>query len=108
MRSVFALAFLASMVGVAEAGPFRLFRPRQRVSYQSGGPELSALESARISAATGVMAHRGGTYAFEGVGFSTVSPDAALANCCYWGTKTVVESAVVEGSRGWFACVRYR
>lgn len=89
-----------------QAGPF--FRSKNRTTGSSGGGNLSALESATISANCGVMAHRGGSYAYEGVGFSSASPDAALRNCCYWGQRTVVESAVVRGSRGWFACVRYR
>ena len=105
IRSVFCLLVLATM---AHAGPFGLFRPRPHGGGTSGGGNLSAFESASISAQTGVMAHRGGSYAFEGVGFSSVSADAALRNCCYWGQRPVVESAVVRGNRGWFACVRYR
>lgn len=90
---------------MAQAGPFRKTNGRT-VSHNYSG--LSALESATISANSGVMAHRGGSYAYEGVGFSPVSADAALRNCCYWGRREVVESAVVRGNRGWFACVRYR
>lgn len=88
-----------------QAGPFNR---KVSGSRPSGGSNLSALESATISANCGVMAHRGGSYAYEGVGFSPVSADAALRNCCYWGRREVVESAVVRGNRGWFACVRYR
>lgn len=91
------------------AGPFRLFRKPARTSGPAySGSSLSAYESASISAQVGVAAHRGGVYAYEGVGFSTIGPDHALRNCCYYGQRTIVESAVVQGSRGWFACVRYR
>jgi hypothetical protein len=54
------------------------------------------------------MAHRGGSFRFEGVGFSTRSAQAAIHNCCFWGQKTPVEIAVSRGRNGWFACVRYR
>jgi hypothetical protein len=82
--------------------------PRRASNPVRASVGLSAHQSASISASTGVMAHRGGSFRYEGVGFSSASADAALRNCCYWGTRPVVESAVVRGSRGWFACVRYR
>ena len=102
------ILLLAIMALPAQAGPFGLFRPRQRPAAQSSGSSLSAHESASLSAQIGVCAHRGGVYAFEGVGYSSVSADQALRNCCYYGQRTIVESAVVRGDRGWFACVRYR
>lgn len=98
-----ALLLLFVCASIADAAPRRVASPAQRVSVG-----LSAHQSASISASTGVMAHRGGSFRYEGVGFSSASADAALRNCCYWGTRPVVESAVVRGSRGWFACVRYR
>lgn len=69
---------------------------------------LSAQGSAEMSARMGRMAHRGGRYAFEGVGFSTRSADDAIRNCCYWGKRTAVEIGVARGRSGWYACVRYR
>lgn len=107
------LLTLALTAATCEAGPLRVFnilKPRQSSNrtYNSGNSSLSAYESASISAQEGRMAHRGGSYAFEGVGYSSVSPDAALRNCCYYGQKTIVESAVVRGVNGWFACIRYR
>ncbi len=69
---------------------------------------LSAQASANASANSGRMAHRGGNFRFEGVGFSTRSAQAAIHNCCFWGQKTPVEIAVSRGRNGWFACVRYR
>ena len=113
LRCVVGLALLVCFSTAAEAaGPLaRLFRipSRPRSSnVSSSNSSLSAMESATISANEGRMAHRGGSYAFEGVGFSSASADAALRNCCYYGQKTIVESAVVRGSNGWYACIRYR
>lgn len=105
------VAFLFLILAMpAHAGPFKLFRPRHQSAAPAArtGSSLSALESATISAQFGVAAHRGGSYAFEGVGFSSVSADAALRNCCFYGQRQIVESAVVQGNRGWFACIRYR
>ena len=69
---------------------------------------LSAQASAQSSAQCGRMAHRGGSYRFEGVGFSTASAQAAIRNCCYYGQRTPVEIGVSRGRNGWYACVRYR
>jgi len=105
IRSVYLLILLAIP---AHGAPLKLFgRPRPAPAAKAGS-NLSALESATISAQTGVAAHRGGSYAYEGVGFSTVSADQALRNCCFYGQRQIVESAVVQGNRGWFACIRYR
>jgi hypothetical protein len=54
------------------------------------------------------MGHCGGNRGYEGVGFSSISADHAIKNCCYWGQKTPVEIGVARGARGWYACVRYR
>ena len=75
-------------------------------SVQAAG--YSAQESAEASARAGRMAHRGGSYAYEGVGYSTRSADDAIRNCCYWGKRTPVEIGVARGTNVWFACVRYR
>jgi len=69
---------------------------------------LSAQASAQCSAQCGRMAHRGGSYRYEGVGFSTISAQAAIRNCCYYGQRTPVEIGVSRGRNGWYACVRYR
>lgn len=73
---------------------------------QAAGP--SAYESACQSARECRMAHRGGSYSAEGVGFSTRSAADALRNCCFYGRRRIVEKAVVRGANGWYACVRYR
>jgi hypothetical protein len=66
----------------------------------------SAQEDADYMARTGILRHRGGQ-GYEGIGFSTVSGDAACRASCYWGKRKVKEVAVSRGARGWFACVRY-
>ena len=68
----------------------------------------SAQQSANTSAAQGRMAHRGGSYRYEGVGFSAVSAQQAIRNCCYYGQRTQIEIGVSRGRNGWYACVRYR
>ena len=68
----------------------------------------SAQQSASTSAAQGRMAHRGGSYRYEGVGFSAASAQQAIRNCCYYGQRTPIEIAVSRGRNGWYACVRYR
>jgi hypothetical protein len=66
----------------------------------------SAQDDANEMARTGILRHRGGQ-GYEGIGFSTVSGDAACRASCYWGQRRVKEVAVSRGARGWFACVRY-
>lgn len=68
----------------------------------------TAQQSAEASAAHGRMAHRGGSYRYEGVGFSTSSAQAAIRNCCYYGRRIPIEIGVARGANGWYACVRYR
>lgn len=68
----------------------------------------SAQGVANIQAKRGYMGHCGGNSGYEGVGFSTISADHAIRNCCYWGQKTPVEIGVSRGPNGWYACVRYR
>ncbi len=68
----------------------------------------SAQQSANTSAAQGRMAHRGGSYRYEGVGFSAASAGQAIRNCCYYGQRVAIEIGVARGRNGWYACVRYR
>lgn len=70
----------------------------------------SAQEHAEYLAATGAFTHcgrRGGCY--EGLGFSTVSPTAAIRRSCFWGQRKVREvgTAWCPQRRGWVAVVRY-
>ena len=68
----------------------------------------SAQGVANIQAQRNSMGHCGGNSGYEGVGYSPISADHAIKNCCYWGKKTPVEIGVARGTRGWYACVRYR
>ena len=70
-----------------------------------------AQHKANVQASEGRMRHLGGSFGdgrFEGVGFSTVSADAAIQACCYYGQKTPVDIGVARGANGWFATVLYR
>ena len=70
--------------------------------------QATAQQDAELMARRGAMAHcgrNGGRR--EGVGFSPVSADAAVKNCCFWGRYRVREIGVARGPRGWYACVRY-
>lgn len=67
----------------------------------------SAQDAAVVLARRGTLVHTGCGQT-EGIGFSTVSADKAVSNCCYWGRRTPIDIGVARGSRGWFAVVRYR
>jgi hypothetical protein len=48
----------------------------------------------------------------EGIGFSTVSADAAVRSCCFYadamrGRYRIVERGVARGPRGWYAVLRF-
>lgn len=65
---------------------------------------------AERQAAEGRCRHVGGGFGggrYEGVGFSTSSPDAAVEACCYWGKRKVREIGVARGRRGWYSTVIY-
>lgn len=76
---------------------------------------VSAQATADECARTGLLKHcrvLGGRR--EGIGFSTVSPEAAEKNCCFYqdavrGRYRIVERAVSysPARRGWFAVLRY-
>lgn len=68
---------------------------------------ISAQQSAEMQASNGRCAHMGGSFRYEGVGFSSASAEAAIRNCCYYGKRTPVEIGVARGAKGWYACVRY-
>jgi hypothetical protein len=92
MKSIILLAALA-FCGVANAQAV-IVVPAQ----------VEAEEMAR----TGVFGHRGRHgRCREGIGFSTVSADAAVRNCCYHGQLTPREIGVARGRRGFYAVIRY-
>ena len=119
------LAFLmvVSMGMAAQAGgPLGLFkgRPVRNTAYVAQHAVQGAVQGvsggiaqakAEIQARSGVMRHVGGSMGagrYEGVGFSTVSADAAIEKCCYWNQKKPVEIGVARGANGWFATVLYQ
>lgn len=70
----------------------------------------------RQQASQGAMRHVGGGFGggrYEGVGFSTRSPDQAIRSCCYYGKRPIREQSVVYGYNrqlrcwGWFATIIY-
>jgi hypothetical protein len=67
----------------------------------------SAQDAAAVLARRGSLVHTGCGQT-EGIGFSTVSEQKAISNCCYWGRRTPIDIGVARGPRGWFAVVRYR
>ena len=67
----------------------------------------SAQDAAVVLARRGTLVHTGCGQT-EGIGFSTVSADKAVSNCCYWGRRTPIDIGVARGPRGWYAVVRYR
>jgi hypothetical protein len=111
----FAIAIFLIVIFVSHADA----RPRRRSgtgrtyvtsTYYSGGPQAVASAKAQRSASGGIGGHLGGGFGganAEGVGFSTVSAQAALNNCCYTGQRTVVGSSVVRGASGWYAVKIY-
>jgi hypothetical protein len=71
---------------------------------------VSAQATADECARTGLLKHcRVLNGRREGIGFSTVSPEAAERNCCFYGRYRIVERAVSWSPtrRGWFAVLRY-
>lgn len=80
------------------------------VSTPRSATVVSADAHAAHLAATNTFVHcgrRGGGY--EGLGFSTTSPDHACRSACFWGTRRVREigTAWCPARRGWIAVVRY-
>lgn len=70
-----------------------------------------AKQKAQQQANEGRCRHVGGSMGsaqFEGVGFSTVSADHAIASCCYWGKRNAIGIGVARGRNGWYATVLYR
>jgi len=84
----------------------RCIRPRIVVQQTV----VSAQEHADTLAATNTFVHCGRRgWGYEGLGFSTCSPDAACRSACYWGQRRVREigTAWCPRRRGWVAVVRY-
>ena len=69
----------------------------------------SAQADAEAMARTGVLRHCGRSGGIlEGIGMSSVSADAALRRCCYWG-RPYREIGIARSRSGvYFAVVRYK
>jgi hypothetical protein len=71
-----------------------------------------AQRKAQQAASGGVRGHIGGGLGgarYEGVGWSSQSPQAAIQQCCYWGTRPTAQIGVSRGKDGlWYACVLYK
>lgn len=117
MKKVLLVVVVMSMFAVtdeASAWP-RVFGRRSSssvsVSRFSGGPQSVAEQKAQIMASRRIHGHIGGGYGggnAEGTGFSSVSATAALNNCCFTGKRTLLGSACVKGSNGWYAVKIFR
>ena len=69
----------------------------------------TAQADAETMARTGILRHCGRSGGIlEGIGMSSVSADAALRRCCYWG-RPYREIGIARSRSGmWYAVVRYR
>jgi hypothetical protein len=73
----------------------------------------SAQQDAERMARTGRLGHCGTAGGRrEGIGYSSVSADAAVRSCCFYkdaqrGRYRIVERGVARGPRGWYAVLRY-
>ena len=69
----------------------------------------TAQADAETMARTGVLRHCGRSGGvLEGIGMSSVSADAALRRCCYWG-RPYREIGIARSRTGvWYAVVRYK
>ena len=72
------------------------------------GSVVSAQDHATVIARRGSLVHSScGQY--EGIGTGS-TPEAARRNCCFYGTRVIVEEGVAYSpvARRWFAVIRYR
>jgi len=74
---------------------------------QPGLAQQKATQAAQMSFRDHVGGGLGGAK-FEGVGWSNLSPQTAIQNCCYWGQRPPAQIGVSKSSDGcWYACVLY-
>ncbi len=76
-------------------------------SRQAGLAQSKAVQAARMRLRGHIGGGLGGAK-YEGVGWSNQSPQAAIEQCCYWGTRPTAQIGVSKGQDGcWYACVLY-
>ena len=98
MRFVLLLAALA----------FASFANADTTVVARRGSVISAQDHAVVIARRGSLVHSScGQY--EGIGTGS-TPEAARRNCCFYGTRVIVEEGVAYSpvARRWFAVIRYR
>ena len=102
---LFVACLLSFVASAAVAQDVIIARPRSVVCVNGS----CAQSHATVIARRGSLVHSG-CGQVEGIGFSTVSPDAAVRSCCFWGQRPAVEIGTAWSPirRGWFAVVRYR
>lgn len=106
-----------SVVPATYVAPYSVSSVRQPVSRATTssftGNAGSGLAQSKASTAARMRlrGHLGGGLGnakYEGVGWSSQSSQAAIQNCCYWGTRPVSQIGVARSSDGcWYACVLY-
>lgn len=72
------------------------------------GSVISAQDHAVVIARRGSLVHSSCGQR-EGIGTGS-TPEAARRNCCFYGTRVIVEEGVAYSpiTRRWFAVIRYR
>lgn len=85
----------------------------QHVGHTAGNVSVAAAKASRNATfgLIGMGSHSGGRLAgqYEGTGFSTRSPEQAIAVACYANDPSKVRTSVAvrRGPRGWHAVVGY-
>lgn len=91
------------LCGFAQANEVIVSGPRRTVIVSN-----SAQDHAVVIARRGALVHSG-CGCVEGIGCGA-TPEAARRNCCFFGTRQIVEEGVAYSPvrRQWFAVIRYR
>ena len=92
--------------------PVQTFSSYRPASNSAGTVSSGLAQMKAQQAANGrVRGHIGGGLGgarYEGVGWSNQSPQQAIQQCCYWGTRPTAQIGVSRGADGlWYACVLY-
>ncbi len=100
-------AATVTVYGSTGSSAIRSFATPVRSGLQAAASSIAQAKADRL-AASGRLSHAGALAGrYEGVGFSSVSADDAIRNCCYWGRRRATSIGVARGASGWFAVVGY-